>query len=178
MTSRTETDPIDTNLPALDLGDAEAFARWYADHWLRAVALAAHLSGNASMAEDLAADALARAWQRWQVMGTPERPWAYVTASIRNLAVTHFRRSDRERDHFARLHGPDAAASPEARVIDRQLVHGLLSRLPDTERTAVALHYLDDLAGADVAEHLSVRPATVRSHLHRARRRLAVRSAA
>ena len=40
-------------------------------------------------------------------------------------------------------------------------------------RSAVALHYLDDLPVDDVAHHLGVTTSTVKQHLFRARARLA-----
>lgn len=177
MDPHRDIDAGDPAADTADLTDADAFGRWYDEHWHRAVAYAIRLTGDAALAEDLAADALARAWQRWHIIGTPERPWAYVATSIHNLAVSHFRRADRQRGHLAHLDSP-VTPSPEAGVVDRQMVRGVLRLLPDSERAAVALHYLDDLAGPDVARRLSVRPATVRSQLHRARRRVSALGAA
>jgi RNA polymerase sigma-70 factor, ECF subfamily len=170
------TTPVPIVEPTLDLTDPETFGRWYHDHWPAAVARAHHLTRDRTSAEDVAAEALLQAWSRWQVTGTPARPWPYVTATIHNLAVNHFRRADRERAHLAGL-DPAPTPSPEDGVIDRELVRGLLPRLPDRERTAVVLHYLEDASSARVAQHLAVEPVTVRSHLHRARRRLAAPAA-
>lgn len=164
----------DTQTPTdgLDLSDPDAFGCWYQTHWMQAVGFAYRLTGDASLAEDIAADALLRSWQRWQMIGAPERPWAYVVRVIRNLVATHFRRLQQDRSRLGVL-----AALPqpshESGIVDRAYVRYLLPLLPANERTAVALHYLDDAPSAEVADHLAVRPATARSHLHRARRRLA-----
>lgn len=164
-------------LDPTDLTDPDAFGRWYQQHWHRFVALARHLTDDPAVAEDVAADALLRSWQRWQVAGLPERPFAYVAAAIRNQAVSHVRRAILDRRRLERLDRP-VAPSPEGGVVDRELVRALLPLLSPTERTAVALYYLDDLPSGEVAERLSVPPVTLRSHLHRARRRMAAQVAA
>ena len=54
----------------------------------------------------------------------------------------------------------------------REVVNNLLQKLPISERTAVSLHYLDDKSCEDISEFLGVSPNTVKSRLHRARKRL------
>lgn len=169
ISASTTTDPD-------DLTDPDTFGRWYGDNWRPAVAYAHRLSRDASLAEDLAAEALVRCWQRWQVTGTPERPFAYVATAIRNRAASHFRRAQQDRPP---LHGvQEPVGSPESSVVDRDAVQGVLERLPLHERTAVVLHYLEDRSCDEIAEQLAVRPATVRTQLHRARRRLTEAAAA
>lgn len=54
----------------------------------------------------------------------------------------------------------------------REVVNNLLQKLPVSERAAVKLHYLDEKSCEDIGEHLGVSPNTVKSRLHRARKRL------
>lgn len=54
----------------------------------------------------------------------------------------------------------------------REVVKQLLQKLPESERTTITLHYLDDLTCADISEILGVTTNTVKSRLHRARKRL------
>jgi RNA polymerase sigma-70 factor, ECF subfamily len=169
--------PTDQPTGGSDLTDAETFGRWYADHWLAAVARARHLTRDDALAEDVAAEAMLRAWQRWQVTGTPDRPWPYVLSAIRNVAVTHFRRREMERERLTRFL-PVSTPSPEDGIVDRQTVLELVPQLPEQERAAVVLCYLADVPSTEVAERLAMRPGTVRSHLHRARRRLAASAVA
>jgi RNA polymerase sigma factor (sigma-70 family) len=165
-----------TESPSIDLADADAFGRWYGQHWHHAVAYARWVVRDASAAEDIAADALLRCWERWRVAGAPAHPWAYLTRAIHNLAASRARRSQRDRAYLEAL-GSRPHSSPPTAVEDRHLVGELLSLLPPQERTSVVLHYLEDLPGPEIAAHLSVAPATVRSHLLRARRRLAATAA-
>jgi RNA polymerase sigma-70 factor, ECF subfamily len=161
-----------TGSPLIDLADADAFGRWYEQHWHRAVAYARWIVRDDAAAEDIAADALLSCWERWRVSAVPSHPWAYVTRAIHNLAASRARRSQRDRAYLERL-GPCPDPSPQTAAEDRHLVDELLSLLPSHERTSVVLYYLEDRPGREVAAHLSVAPATVRSHLLRARRRLA-----
>ena len=54
----------------------------------------------------------------------------------------------------------------------REVVKRLLQKLPESERTVVTLHYLADMTCEDISQFLGVSPNTVKSRLHRARRRL------
>ena len=65
----------------------------------------------------------------------------------------------------------DTAASVE-RLPDIDLLRAV-GMLPPRQRAAVALHYLQDLPVAEVAELMEVAPATVRQHLFKARSQLA-----
>ena len=54
----------------------------------------------------------------------------------------------------------------------REVVKNLLQKLPESERTVVTLHYLGDMTCEDISKFLGVSPNTVKSRLHRARKRL------
>ena len=54
----------------------------------------------------------------------------------------------------------------------REVVKRLLQKLPESERTVVMLHYLGDMTCEDISKFLGVSPNTVKSRLHRARKRL------
>jgi len=49
----------------------------------------------------------------------------------------------------------------------------VIATLPLVQRTAIVLRYWCDLPDDEIAVALSVRPSTVRSHIHRALKRLA-----
>ena len=54
----------------------------------------------------------------------------------------------------------------------REVVKHLLQKLPVSERTTVSLHYLNDMTCEDISKSMGVSPNTVKSRLHRARKRL------
>lgn len=54
----------------------------------------------------------------------------------------------------------------------RNLIHKLLAQLPKVERTVITLHYLREMTCQEISQFLGVPICTVKSQLHRARRRL------
>lgn len=68
--------------------------------------------------------------------------------------------------------GPHASAVEEER---RQRLLACVEDLGEPQRSVVLLHYWTDCSVAEIAESLEMNPSTVKSHLHRARQRLARR---
>ncbi len=95
--------------------------------------------------------------------------WTYRTAL--NVVKPRHRRLRLERQLHLRRTSPDRAdwSSPPDWSVE---VWDALGRLPQRERTAIALRYVADLATTDVAR-AGVAPGTVGSTLHAARRHLA-----
>jgi RNA polymerase sigma-70 factor (ECF subfamily) len=80
-------------------------------------------------------------------------------------------RSSRRRVRGESL-APAWGAATVAEPVDVDLL-AAVDALPEGQRTAVVLHHLLDLPVAEVADVMGVRPGTVKTHLHRARNRLA-----
>jgi RNA polymerase sigma factor (sigma-70 family) len=162
----------------LDLADPTAFGRWYAERWEPTWRLACRLVGDRTAAEDIAAEVLTTVWARWRRAGVPERPTAYLAMAVRNRVASHQRRAARDRAVRPTLAGPLATEGPEEASVAKAEVAQLLSHLGEDEREAFALYYLDDLPCAEIADRLGLQPASVRSRLHRGRRRLVASFAA
>ena len=54
----------------------------------------------------------------------------------------------------------------------REIIKRLLQKLPESERTVMTLHYLAEMSCEKIGEFLGVSPNTIKSRLHRARKRL------
>jgi RNA polymerase sigma-70 factor, ECF subfamily len=156
-----------------------SFGAWYAERWQPSLRLATRLVGDAEDGADIAAGVLVDVWSRWQLTGVPEAPGAYLNRAIRNRCASHFRRRDRERAALQRLqgHAETLLHEHEASIDDQDAVRRLLAALPVDERRTVALVYLADQTAAETARQLGIRPASVRSRIHRSRRRLATTAA-
>ena len=106
------------------------------------------------------------------------RPWLYGIAT--NMVAKHRRREARRLRATARLAGrrlaPDDLADRVTGALDAtDLWHRVaeaVSALPEPERDALLLHVWEGLAYEDIAAAQGVPVGTVRSRLHRARRRL------
>ena len=135
------------------------------------VSLAAAIAGT-DRAEEIAQEALLRAHREWDRIARYDKPGAWVRRVAINLATS----SQRRRGAEARA----LRAVGSRRVLDAPPpeVDGfwtLVRQLPPRQAAAVALHYLDDLSIAEIADALDCAEGTAKAHLHRARATLALR---
>jgi RNA polymerase sigma-70 factor (ECF subfamily) len=101
------------------------------------------------------------------------RSWVFRIAA--NLCRDHCR-SERRRQNVAASESQmsqEATSGPEAQVTIRTAVMEAIARLPIKYRELVALHYLEDLSPAEIAEILGRSGSAVRVQLWRARSLLA-----
>lgn len=133
------------------------------------------------VADDLLAETFAAAFRhrrRYDLSRPHARPWLYGIAT--NLMRDHRRAEARKLRALAALAPPDdvepmadrVAAQATARAARADLADALAS-LPARHRDALLLFAWADLDYAEIATALNVPVGTVRSRLHRARRRLA-----
>lgn len=163
-----------TDAPVRDPLSAD-FDAFYRRELPAMVALAAAITGNTIAAEDLAQEALLRAYNRWDEVGAYDKPGAWVRRVTINLALTSRKRAGTELKAKLRLLSWDR---PTAHVVEPHPprfdnVWSAVAKLPGQQRAAVALHYLEDRAVADIAEILDCSESTARVHLHRGRNTLA-----
>ena len=170
MTGTTRAEGADTAL-------YDAYAAVYQEHNSRLVAYARSLTGNAAVAEDLAAEAHFRVWRRMSAGHTVDNPSAYLTTTVRNLAAG-LGRAQREIARDLDEIPEDAeraetvAEDPERRASHVDLISRLLKELP--ERWAKALWYaeVEDLPMEAVGAHIGASASTTAVVLTRARERL------
>ena len=152
--------------------DSAGFAEFYEtsrDDCLRAVFASV---GDRQVAEDLVAEAFARAWARWRTVGHHPAPRAWVVRTALNARVSWWRRYRREvalpepsAEGSGRIDGVDGGGLDVA--VDRELMAALL-RLPARQRQVVALRIFLDLDTARTAQTLGIAAGTVTAHLARA----------
>jgi RNA polymerase sigma-70 factor (ECF subfamily) len=123
-----------------------------------------------SVGEELAQEALARAWARWARVSRLESPEGWVYRVGLNLARSRFRRARAEQRAFARM--TSAAPADALAVADAIAVRDAVATLPERQRIAVILRYFADLPAITVAEVMDCAPATVRSLTSQAIERL------
>ncbi len=155
---------------------AEPFDRFYAREFRSVVGLAYALSGSRSGAEDIAQEAFIAAHKKWDEVGGYEKPEAWVRRAVSNLSVSRFRRRASEIKAMTRLNGfrTEHAAIGELPA-EADHFWSQVRKLPNRQAQTVALHYLEDLPIADIADILDCSPSTVKVHLHKGRRTLSER---
>jgi RNA polymerase sigma-70 factor (ECF subfamily) len=130
---------------------------------LRTVFLICH---DTHQAQDITQEAFVELLRHWDKVSRYERPGAWVRrVAIRKLHKT-MRRDVRRRAAEGSL---DPPATLEPADVD---VLRAVRALPLRQRTAVVLHYFEDLSLHDVADVLDCSASTAGVHLHRARARL------
>lgn len=149
-------------------GQEDGFEAMYRRELTPMIALATTLTGSREAGVDLAHDAMLRAYRAWPAVGAMERPGAWVRRVLINLAIDRHRRSRREGHVVHRL---GATATIDAPEVDQ--FWATVRGLPDRQRAAVALRYIDDMTVDQIAEVMEVSAGAVKTTLHRAHKTLA-----
>lgn len=123
--------------------------------------------GDLTEAEEVVAEAFARAVQHQRTFVHLDNPEAWLRTVAVNVSRTRSRR------RLAAVRGRDEVRHP-ALDDDRLVLMAALRKLPAAQREAIALHYLADLPIHEVAAVTGSPVGTVKARLSRGRAALAV----
>lgn len=148
---------------------ADSFEYFYLAEFARMVAWARVLTGDLAVAEELAQEAMVRAYRHWDRISCYDKPGAWVRRVTTNLASSARARRRAERAAFEQLGSlrPLPEVDPD---VDE--FWSVVRRLPRRQRDVVILYYLDDRSVADIAQELDCAVNTVKAHLFKARARI------
>lgn len=124
--------------------------------------------GSRSIAEDLTTEVFVEAARRAAEGRVAELSGGWLMTVAKRRLIDHWRRADRERRRLERLQRERSVASPLHEDDGRVLA--ALDSLPQRQRLALTLRYLDDHSVAEVAELMNVEYRAAESLLARARR--------
>ena len=164
-------------------GAAEALVAAYGDRVYR---LAIRITGNSSDAEEVVQDALWAATRKIDTFrGTAAfGSWVYRITANAAYQKRRGRRVERNRvswdelgpsfDQTGESVEPGIDWSPRLRdpVLQAELqsvLRAAIDELPEEHRATFLLHDVEGLSNPEIAETLQVKPATVKSRVHRAR---------
>lgn len=153
------------------LRDDSTFESFYRSEYRPLLRIAWAMTGRRDLGEDLVQDVMIKVHQRWSKVSRYERPGAFARRVLLNDATSWIRRRTTERRATERL--PNVHSVPAVEPPPDETLWSALRSLPTRQAQAVALHYLDDLSTADIAQVLDIAPNTVKVHLHRGRAALA-----
>jgi RNA polymerase sigma-70 factor (ECF subfamily) len=133
--------------------------------------LAYRYASNPSEAEDIAQDALLRAWRRRSTLREADRRNQWLATIVRNEA---FRQHARIRpDPTSAIETYEGAEDPQVvATVERADLHAALEALNDKDRQLLELRYTEDLTQQAIARRLGIPEGTVKVRLHRARNKL------
>jgi RNA polymerase sigma-70 factor, ECF subfamily len=160
--------PWEEPAPVVAVVDAQpaAFEAVYWGLYVRAFRLAYRILDDRGEAEDVAADALARAHLHWGRVGSLPYRDAWVLRVAGNLARTVVRRRRRAAPE------PNPEPALEENVVARVALAAAVSSLPRRQREAITMRYLAGLGTDEIGACLRISPVSVRTHIRRGLRTL------
>lgn len=146
--------------------DFEEFYRESKDECLFTVLVSV---GDGDTAQELVAEAYARAWASWRKVSRHPAPAAWVVRTALNAGISQWRRRRREMPvpDPGLITDPATAGDLAGSTVDPRIMAALM-RLPARQRQVVALRMFLDLDTGRTAEMLGIAPGTVQAHLGRA----------
>lgn len=169
------SDPDEDLVLRAGRGDAAAARALVSSKLPRMVRLAYRMLGDRQSAEDVAQEAMLRAWKQapnWKPGAARFDTWLHRVAL--NLCYDRLRKR-REVLTDAPPEVIDTGPAPDQAWVDRDLarqVQAALSGLPDRQREAIALCHYQELSNAAAAELMEVSVDALESLLARGRRAL------
>ena len=182
MTFINQSEDVDLIQRVLS-GDEGAFAALVGRHREWVHSLAWREIGDFHIAQEITQDTFIHAFKSLPSLKDPNRfsGWLYVIA--KRQCVEWLRRkpavmqsldampkAELEQLFYAQYLEEEQAQASTAEL--REVVERLLQKLPATERSVIVLHYFKGLTCEEVSGFLDVSLNTVKSRLHRARKRL------
>ncbi len=164
-------------------GDQKAFTELVNKYQKRVHALVWRKIGDFHIAEEITQDIFLKVYKKLSTLKPPQHfpGWLYVIASRHCIAWQRKKQQPTE--------SLDAMPTAELEELcytryeverektvsiryQREIVKRLLQKLPESERTVVTLHYLAEMSCEEISQFLGVSQNTIKSRLHRARKRL------
>ena len=145
----------------------------------------AHGPGTVALAEDLAQEAFARAFERLSTYDQQRRFVSWFFQILHNVTVDYLRRKRPNivslPDGLEEAGHPVIAPSAPSGQPDAQAEQAALARAMDAAlaqvrpeyREAIVLRYREDLSVQEIADAMSLPEGTVKTYLYRARKELA-----
>lgn|SRR5512145_970310 len=155
--------------------EQEAFERLVTAYRRRVFGLAYSILRDRAAAEDLAQEVFVKLWQTLPRYDGRAQLSTWIYAITRNAAVSALRarrRSVSMSDAGVLVEVEGVATAPAEELEDTGL-RRRVEALPEKQRQAITLYYLDERPVSEVAEMMGLPVNTVKTHLHRARASLA-----
>ena len=157
-------------------GDTEAFAGVVRRHGARLVGLCARMAGRRELGEELAQEALARAFERLGSWRGEGRFKSWLDRVAVN-ACRDFRKAGARAERPAEVDppAPPGQADPERRAGDRELgaaLEAAIERLPRESREPFVLFHVEHLSYEEIRAVTGVSVGALKVRVHRARTKL------
>lgn len=142
----------------------DEFRAFYFAQSPRLKGIALLMTGDRERAEELAQEALLRAYRAWPRIRR-EDPGPYVRTALVNLCRNEYRRRLLERKRAAEE--PRTTSGHDATVAEAMRIADALRALPPIRKAVVVLRYYEDLPEAEIARILDRPLNTIKSDIRR-----------
>ena len=164
-------------------GDEAAFASLVRKYQEEVHRLAWRKIGDFHIAEDITQETFLRVYQKLETLEDPTLfpGWLYVI--VNHLCVAWFRKNRLQAESLEETHISEIETEAYSRYVatehaktsdeaQRGLVEKLLTKLNESDRTIITLHYFEEMTSAEIGTFLGVSENTIKSRIRRARQRL------
>ena len=164
-------------------GDEAAFASLVSKYQKQVHAYTLRKTADFHIAEDITQETFLEAYQNLENLRDPLKFSAWLFGIANHLCIAWFRknrsRSELLREHHIIKTDTDTysryvALENERDTIEaqRELAQKLLSKLKESDRQLMTLHYFEEMTSAEISRYLGVSQNTIKSRLRRAKQRL------
>lgn len=164
-------------------GDETAFVSLMKKYQNQVHARAFRKTGDFHIAEEITQETFLRVYQNLKTLNDPTQFRKWLHAIVDHLCVAWFRKnrlqiqsleetdiSEIETDAYSRYVAEERAKTTDE--AQRELVKKLLTKLKESDREVITLHYFEEMTSSEIGTYLGVPENTIKSRLHRARQQL------
>ena len=164
-------------------GDENAFATLIEKYQRQVHALAFRKVGDFQTAEDITQETFLQVHQKLATLNDPTKFSGWLYAIATHLCIAWYRKNRLQTEALQEIHISEIETEAYSRYIAREhakttaevqhdLVKSLLTKLKESDREVITLHYFEEMTSSEIGEFLGVSENTIKSRLHRARQRL------
>ncbi|MDE0682159.1 MAG: sigma-70 family RNA polymerase sigma factor, partial [Candidatus Poribacteria bacterium] len=164
-------------------GDQNAFTALVKKYQKQIHAFAWQKLGDFHLAEEITQDTFLKVYQQLWTLRDPNRFEAWLHAIVRNCCLACLRKTQQPIESLDTMPEAEMERVSYNQYLEEQregianetrdkVVKYLLNKLPENEQTVITLHYLGDMRCEEIGKFLDVPLNTIKSRLHRARKRL------
>jgi RNA polymerase sigma-70 factor (ECF subfamily) len=156
-----------TLIRAANSGEASAFEAIYFRYRDWVVGMAYRFTGNQEDALDVLQDTFAYLLRKFPGFCLSSNMKTFLYPVVRNLSIAARRKRNRHvsgDEIFADVPAPPPTAGGSSRAE----LAAVLSALPEAQREALLMRFVDGMALQEIAEALGIPPGTVKSRIHNA----------
>ena len=164
-------------------GDENAFASLVRKYQQQVHAFARRKIGDFQIAEDITQETFLQVYQKLETLADPTlfSQWLYTIAN--HLCIAWFRQNRLQTEPLEEVCILGIETEPYSRYVasehakiaaeaQRDLVEKLLTKLKESDRKVITLHYFEEMTSSEIGEFLGVSENTIKSRIRRARQHL------